>query len=157
MTIKLKPEARPKHQKPYRLSPDKKKVLKHQLEHLLEQGIIAPSSAHEDIPITSPVVLVEKRTKSETKNTSEKERSLRSYRFCVDFRFLNSQTEEFCYPIPNIQDLTESVNNSHPKFISCFNLSSGFFQMKISESSSKYTAFNTHVGGFKFLRVPQGI
>ncbi|GFN80953.1 polyprotein [Plakobranchus ocellatus] len=80
MSIRLILDARPKHQKPYRLSPDKKKVLEHQLEHLLEQGIIAPLSAHEDIPITSPVVLVEKRTKSETKNTSEKERSLRSYR-----------------------------------------------------------------------------
>ncbi|GFO28343.1 retrovirus-related pol polyprotein from transposon [Plakobranchus ocellatus] len=153
MSIRLKPDARPNHQKPYRLSPDKKKVLEHQLEHLLEQGIIAPLSGHEDIPITSSVVLVEKRTKSETKNTSEKDRSLRSYRFCVDFRFLNSQTEEFRYPIPDIQDSTESVNNSHPKFISCFDLISGFFQMKISESSSKYTAFDTHVGAFKFLRV----
>ncbi|GFO31274.1 polyprotein of retroviral origin [Plakobranchus ocellatus] len=93
-----KPDARPKHQKPYRLSPDKKKVLEHQLEHLLEQGIIAPLSAHEDIPITSPVVLVEKRTKSETKCTSEKERSLRSYKFCVDLdslihRLKNSATQ----------------------------------------------------------------
>ncbi|GFO36189.1 retrovirus-related pol polyprotein from transposon [Plakobranchus ocellatus] len=36
MSIRLKLDARPKHQKPYRLSPDKTKVLEHQLEHLLE-------------------------------------------------------------------------------------------------------------------------
>lgn len=158
LSIKLRPDAKPKHQKPYRLAPEKKIVLEHQIQHLLDQGIIAPLSEKDVVPISSPVVLVEKKNKPDKAlHASEKERSLQSFRFCVDFRYLNSQTEEFRYPIPDIQDLTETVNRSQPNFISCMDLSSGFFQLKLSDSSSNYTAFNTHLGGFKFLRVPQGI
>jgi hypothetical protein len=36
-------------------------------------------------------------------------------------------------------------------------MSSGFFQMKLAPDSTKYTAFNTCFGTFKFLRVPMGL
>ena len=58
--IQLKPDFQPKQQRSYRLSPDKKQVLKHQLHELLSQGIIAPVSETEELPITSPIVLVAK-------------------------------------------------------------------------------------------------
>ncbi|VDH99270.1 Hypothetical predicted protein [Mytilus galloprovincialis] len=40
--ICLKPDFKPKHQQPYRLSPDKKNVLRDHLDELLKQGIISP-------------------------------------------------------------------------------------------------------------------
>lgn len=156
--IQLKPDFQPKHQRPYRLSPDKKQVLKHQLDELLSQGIIAPVSETEELPITSPIVLVAKRNKPKIDpNNITKEKSLSSYRFCCDFRYLNSQTLNFRYTIPDLQDLTESFSERQPNYITTLDLSSGFFQMEISEDSTKYTAFNTCFGTFKFLRLPQGL
>ena len=105
--IQLKPDAKSKHQRPYRLSLDKKQVLRHHLDKL-RQGIVVPASAEEYIPITSPIVLVAKRNKPKLDpNNITSEQSLSSFRFCVDFRYLNTQTEEFLYNIPDLQELTE--------------------------------------------------
>lgn len=156
--IHLIPNAESKHQRPYRLSPDKKEVLRHQLDELLQQGIITPVSEKEDIPISSPIVLVSKRNKPKPGiEPGSREASLSMYRFCVDFRFLNSQTQDFRYAIPDVQDLTESFTQKTPNFISSIDLSSGFFQMKLSSDASKFTAFNTCFGTYKFLRLPQGL
>lgn len=126
--IHLKDNFVPKLQRPFRLTPDKKEVLRHQLDELLKQGIISPVSEKEDLPITSPVVLVRKRNKHEQEFTpGSREASLSLYRFCVDFRYLNSQTKEFQYPIPDLQELTESFADNPPNYITCIDLSQGFF------------------------------
>ncbi|CAC5424317.1 unnamed protein product [Mytilus coruscus] len=84
--IRLKPDFKPKHQRSYRLTPEKKDILRHHLDELLRQGVIAPVDETEDVPITSPVVLVSKRTNQKGKaNTSSKETSLSKFRFCCDF------------------------------------------------------------------------
>lgn len=103
-------------------------------------------------------MLVSKRNKSKSGvEPGSKEASLSLYRFCVDFRYLNTQTQEFRYAIPDVQELTESFTERTPNYISSIDLSSGFFQMSISPESSKYTAFNTCFGTYKFQRLPQGL
>ena len=149
--INLKPNAIGKHQQPYRLPPYKREILRQQLDDLLQQGIIAPVSETEELPITSPVVLVTKR------NASSDKLSAQNFRFCCDFRFLNSQSEDFKYIIPNLQELTESFSDMVPNFISSIDLSQGFFQMGISSRSTPLTAFNTCFGTYKFLRLPMGL
>ncbi|XP_046551038.1 uncharacterized protein LOC124260765 [Haliotis rubra] len=62
--IHLKPDYVPKHQRPYRLPPDKREVLRHQLDELVQQGIIRFVDETQDLPFTSPIVLVTKRNKS---------------------------------------------------------------------------------------------
>ena len=156
--IILKPDAKPKYQKPYRLSPDKKEVLRHHLDNLLEQGIISPVSPDEELPITSPIVLVTKRVHGNKSGPPyNRDASISQFRFCCDFRYLNSQCQNFSYNIPDLNDLTESFSQRKPNLITSIDLSSGFFQMKISPSSSKYTAFNTCFGTFKFNRLPMGL
>ena len=125
--IILKSDAKPKHQKPYRLPPHKREVLR--------QGIIAPVSENEDVPITSPIVLVTKRAKTIKSHLSDKDAALSQYRFVCDFRCLNSQTMAFKYHIPNLDELTESFSQCTPNFIT----SSGFFQMNISPDSTRYS------------------
>lgn len=149
--ILLKPDVVGKHQKPYRLPPYKRDILRDHLDHLLEQGIIAPVSETEDLLISSPIVLVSKRSKNSGKPTAQ------DFRFCCDFRFLNSQTREFKYTIPDLQELTESFSEIIPNFISSIDLSSGFFQMGLSSDSSQYTSFNTCFGTYRFLRLPMGL
>ena len=156
--IHLKPGAVSKHHRPYRLPPDKKEVLRHQLNELVRQGIITQVHEDEDVPITSPIVLVAKRSKPKSHGEDvTKEQSLSWYRFCCDFRFLNSQTQEFRYNIPDLQELTESFTERTPNFITSIDLSKGFFQMPISSDSTRYTAFNTCYGTYKFLRLPMGL
>ena len=126
------------------MSPDKKEVLRHQLNELLQQGIITPVNEKKDIPISSPIVLVSKRNKPKLGvELGSREASLSMYCFCVNFRYLNSPTQDFRYAIPDVQELTESFSQRTPKFI--------FFQMKTASDASKYTAF------YKFLRLPQGL
>lgn len=64
---------------------------------------------------------------------------------------------ENCQQASNLQELTESFSERVPNYISSIDMSSGFFQMKISPNSSKYTAFNTCFGTYKCLRVPMGL
>ncbi|CAC5414791.1 unnamed protein product [Mytilus coruscus] len=110
-----------------------------------------PYSESEELPITSPVVLVTKRSSNADKKESQ------NFRFCSDFRHLNAQTEDFKYVISNLQELTESMSDLVPNFITSIDLSSGFFQMGISPDSTRYTAFNTCFGTYTFQRLPMGL
>ena len=159
MKINLKPNAKAKYHRPYRLTPEKKEVLKYQLEHLLEQGIIAPLNEQDDAPIVSPVVLVEKRNVSSKSDNSKcpKEHALTSFRFVVDYRFLNDQIADFKYAIPDMADLTDTFASARPKFISKLDLSSSFHQLKIDEQSQKYTAFSTPFNTYMYKRIPMGL
>ena len=157
MKINLKAEAKPKYHRPYKLSPEKKEVLKYQLEHLLEQGIIRQLNRDDDTPIVSPVVLVEKRGVSFSKDDSVKERALSQFRFVVDFRYLNQQITDFKYAIPDMTELTDSFASAKPKFISKLDLSSSFHQIQIDEDSQKYTAFSTPFQTYAYTRVPMGL
>ena len=157
--IHLKPDAKSKHQRPYKLPPDKREVLRHQLNELLKQGILTPVSEREDVPITSPIVLISKRRKVKVGvKPGSKEESLSMYRFVVAFRFLNTQTQDFWYAIPDVHELIKSsFTHITPNYMSSIDLHSGFFQMKIAQESTKYTAFNTCFGTHKFQRLPQGM
>ena len=157
LKIHLKNNAKSKYHKPYKFSPEKKDALKYQLEHLLEQGIIAPLDENDDAPIVSPVVLVEKRGVTISDNCSKKEQALNQYRFVVDFRFLNEQITDFKYKIPDMTELTETFASARPKYISKLDMSSSFHQLKIDEKSQKYTAFSTPFQTYLYKRCPQGL
>ena len=73
--IKLKPDSRPFKASPYRSNPRVRQEIERQVKDMLKEDIIEPSVS----PYASPVVLVNKPDGS--------------YRFCVDFRKLNSMTE----------------------------------------------------------------
>ena len=155
--IFLKPDYKPKYQQPYWLTLEKKNVLRDHLDELIKQGIIVPVQESTDIPITSPIVLVSKKTRPKKNDLSNKSASLSKFRFCCDFRYLNSQTQAFRYLIPNLQDLTESFSDRKSAFLTYIDLSSGFFQLPITSESQSFTAFNTCFGTFKFLRLPMGL
>ena len=127
----------------------------------MHQGVISPVNESEDVPITSPIVLVSKRVHENKTNTNEntsKESSLSKFRFCCDFRYLNSQCANFNnYSIPDLTDLTESFSNKKPNLLTSVDLNSGFFLLPISKDSQRFTAFNTCFGTFKFLRLPMGL
>lgn len=84
-------DANPIKQHPYRMNPLKQKHCQTEIDYMLENDIIEPSSS----PWSSPCLLVPKPDGS--------------FRFCTDFRKVNSITKTDSYPLPRIEDCIDKV------------------------------------------------
>ena len=135
--ISLIPGASPIIKKPTRMGPNELKELKKQLEELESKGFIRPSNSCWG----APVVFVKKHDGT--------------LRMCIDYRELNKVTIKNKYPLPRIDDLFDQLSGA--KIFSRLDLASGFHQMKVEDSSVKYTAFNTRYGLYEFLVMPFGL
>ncbi|UYV74813.1 hypothetical protein LAZ67_12001112 [Cordylochernes scorpioides] len=82
-------DAKPIKHKPYRVSAKERGIIKDQIDEMLTEGIIRPSSS----PWSFPVILVKKRDGK--------------YRFCVDYRKLNNVTVKYVYSIPRIDETSD--------------------------------------------------
>ncbi|XP_066585178.1 uncharacterized protein [Prorops nasuta] len=136
MSINLK-NTQPITFRPRRLSFAEKEKLREILDDLLKDGIIRPSES----PYTSPIVLVRKKDGSIT--------------LCVDYRELNKITIKDNFPTPLIEDHLDRLRNK--TLFSKLDLKNGFFHIKMSEDSIKYTSFVTPWGQFEYTRMPFGL
>jgi len=107
------------------------------IQNLLDEGIIRPS----DSPWCAPIVAVAKKDGS--------------VRLCIDYRQLNRITQKSVFPIPQPQHLFDCLKGS--MFFSTLDLSSGYYQVGLSDENSKKTAFGTRMGQFEFTRMPFGL
>ena len=104
---------------------------------MLQQGVIEPSQN----PWASPVVLGKKRDGS--------------YRFCVDYRRLNSITKMDVFPLPRIDDTLDLLSKA--KFFTTLDLASGYCQVKMHPESREKMAFATWSGLYQFVVMPFGL
>ncbi|UYV60444.1 hypothetical protein LAZ67_1001171, partial [Cordylochernes scorpioides] len=130
-------DAKPIKHKPYRVSPKERDIIKDQIDEMLKEGIIRPSSS----PWSFPVILVKKRDGK--------------FRFCVDYRKLNGVTVKDVYPIPRIDDVMDTLQGS--KYFSAIDLRSGYWQVEIEEKDKEKTAFTTTHGLYEFNVMPFGL
>jgi len=79
------------------------------------------------------------------------------YRFCIDYRNLNLVTKGLIWPIPNIMAMIERIGNKRPKYFAVMDLTKGYYQAPLAESSRNLTAFITLMGFYEWLRVPMGL
>ena len=107
------------------------------IRQLEKQGIIRESNS----PWASPICLVRKKSGK--------------IRPCVDYRRLNEITKKDAFPLPRIQDCLDAVAGA--KFLSTFDLTSGFHQIKIKESDIPKSAFCTKYGLYEYLTMPMGM
>ena len=112
--------------------------VRNHLKEMLESGTIRPSQS----TWCNAMVLVWKKDSS--------------LHFCINFSHLNSHTKKDSYPLPRIQEALESlVGTGH---FSCLDLKSGFWQIKMEETSKQYTAFTVgNLGFFKCNQMPFGL
>ena len=77
------------------------------------------------------------------------------YRYCVDFRALNSVTRFDSYPLPLLEGATSSLYGS--KYFSVLDCYSGFWQMGIREECKELTGFTVPSGYYEFYRLTFGL
>ncbi|KAK8923672.1 hypothetical protein KSP39_PZI019345 [Platanthera zijinensis] len=136
-SIELVPEARPVSRPPFRMAPKELAELKVQLQELLEQGYIRPSSS----PWSAPVLFVKKKDGS--------------MRLCINYRELNKLTIKNKYLIPQIDDLFDQLVGS--VVYSKLDLKSGYYQLRIRDEDIPKTAFGTRYGHFEFSVMSFGL
>lgn len=129
--------AHPIRQRPYRVSPSERKIIAEQVEEMLAKKVIQESSS----PWAAPVILVKKKDGS--------------WRFCVDYRRLNSVTKKDVYPLPRIDDVIDCLHSA--SYFSSVDLRSGYWQIPMHSADKEKTAFTTPDGLFEFNVMPFGL
>ena len=127
----------PIRQSPRRLPYHFRGEVSKQIQDMLSQGVIQPSTS----PWASPLVLVKKKDGS--------------YRFCVDYRKLNQVTKQDSQPLPRVDDLLDALNGY--KIFSTLDLRSGYWQVGMNPQDMEKTAFIAPDGLFEFKRMPFGL
>ena len=127
----------PIKQRAYRAPLLKRKIIDDEVDSMLKQGVIRPSKSN----WSSPVTIQPKKDGTQ--------------RFCIDYRKLNSVTEEEIAVLPQLTDIFDSLSGA--KVFTTIDLKSAYWQVKLTKRSIKKTAFICHRGLYEFLRVPFGL
>ncbi|XP_033229779.1 uncharacterized protein LOC117181328 [Belonocnema kinseyi] len=77
------------------------------------------------------------------------------WRLVMDFRKLNEYTVQDNYPLPSIKEILCMLGTA--KFMSCFDMANGFYQVVMAKEDIEKTAFSTHKGHWEWLRMPTGL
>ena len=128
----------PIHMNPRRQPAHLEEKIEEAIKNLEENGIIRKC----DSSWNTPLVCVWKKEKNDI-------------RLCLDFRNLNKITERQIFPMPNIEQMLDSLNGS--KFFSTIDLGSAYYQVELTNNSQEKTAFSTRSGQYCFNRMPFGI
>ena len=85
----------PVHRPLYKMSPLELEEAKKQIESMLEHGFVRPS----DSPYGAPVLFVPKKKDG-------------SFRFCIDYHWLNKKTVKNKYPLPLPEELFDQLGSA---------------------------------------------
>lgn len=138
--LHLKENAIPVVNPPRKVPEALKPRLRHELDHMINDGIIAKVTEPTDW--VNSIVLVEKPKTGRL-------------RICLDPKALNQNIRRPHYPMPTLDDVTSRLSGA--KFFSILDITHAYWNVKLDEDSSYLTTFNTPFGRYRFLRLPFGI
>ncbi|MCO5608392.1 hypothetical protein L7F22_062601 [Adiantum nelumboides] len=122
---------------PYRVSKAQQEEIMRQVNELVEQGMMRPSSS----PFCSLVLLVQKK--------------YGTYHMCVNYRELNRITIKKRFLVPRVEDLFDKLQGS--TYFSRIDLKSGYHQIRIVDEDIIKIAFRTTFGLYEYLVMPFGL
>ena len=133
-------DLKPVQLKPYKLSFHEQKEAIKIVEQLLREKAVTPSKSN----WSSPAFLVEKPNRPGF------------YRMVVDLRELNNRCLDWKLPLPAIEDLLHKLGQSD--LFCVMDITRGFWNVPLTPSSRKYTAFALrNIGLFEYLVMPMGL
>ena len=110
-----------------------------ELNRLQQKGVISPVQHTE---WAAPIVPVVKRDGT--------------VRICGDFKVtINPVINIESYPLPRVEELF--ANLSHGKYFSKLDMSNAYLQLPLSDEAQKLVTINTHLGLFRYHRLPFGV
>ena len=124
---------------PRRVPAHYRSEVERQINEMLEQGIITPSSS----PWMAPAVFVPKKSGG--------------LRICIDYRELNKQTTKDAYPLPLPDEVQDRLAGS--TIFSTLDLQSGYWQLPVRQEDQEKTAFcpGPGMGLYQFCHMPFGL
>nr|GEV88335.1 reverse transcriptase domain-containing protein [Tanacetum cinerariifolium] len=139
-----------------RLNPNIQKVVKKEIEKLLDTGIIYPIS---DSLWVSPIHCVPKKG-GITVVTNENDeliptRTVTGWRVCIDYRKLNEVTAKDHFPLPFMDQMLERITRN--KYLCFLDDFSGYFQIPIDPNDQEKTTFTCPFGTYAYKRMPFGL
>ena len=134
----LTPDCKPIASKSRKYNNADQKFIQGEVQRLLQEGIIEPSTS----PWRAQVVV--------TKDLRAKKRLVIDYSQTV-----NRFTQLDAYPLPKIDELVNKMATY--RVYSTIDLKSAYHQIPIDESDRTYTAFEADGGLYQFTRVPFGV
>ena len=144
-TIELKPDAVPCHFLPYRMAPDKARVMEETCQEYVKQGILEETTSG---PWASRAFLLQKYDADGNKS---------GVRLISDFRHLNTSIIKQSLGSPRADMSLEMIGDLKPAIFSKLDAQQGFFQIPLSESSRDATAFLTPNAKYRYRVMPQGL
>ena len=130
-------DSRPIHSAPYRAGPKAREFEKQEIQKMLAMNVIEPAQSE----WAAPIVFAPKKDGA--------------LRFCVDYRRLNAITVRDSYPIPRMDECMDSLGTA--KTFSTLDANSGYWQVEIDPKDRDKTAFTSHHGLYRFIRMPFGL
>lgn len=147
----IKPDLKLTHQypisqKPFPLNHSMRNYLKEEIQDMLRNNIIEPSTSN----YSSPLLLVKKKTR----NNQPGEQQSTPYRICLDFRLLNKISEKHITPAARVQDILQRLAGK--KYYSTLDLKAAFMQVELPEHIRDPFSFITDIGRFRPKRLMFG-
>lgn len=113
----------PIKQHAYRVNSLKRSVMRTEVDYLLRNDLAEPSYS----PWSSPCLLVPK--------------SDGTFRFCTDYRKVNSVTVPDSYPLPRMEDCIDNLGSA--RFVTKLDLLKGYWQVPLTARAADISAFVT--------------